>query len=114
FTWPLGFTDIFKMPLGMGAKAAIDILRKPDLNDPASFSQYVRSKYGDTLYETFFAPYTAKFLRWDPNDIHSDWASTGINRTIVDSRVKTGVVSMVTQTLLPKKIDTEFLYPNTG
>jgi len=70
---------------------------------------------GKTLYETFFAPYTSKFLRCDAEDIHSDWASTGINRTIIDKRVNANTLQALLKSLiLPSKIETEFLYPSTG
>ena len=63
----------------------------------------------------FFRPYTQKFLRWDPEDIHSDWASTGINRTIIDKRVKSNsLFDLVKGMMLPSKIDTKFLYPAQG
>ncbi|MDP6495316.1 MAG: hypothetical protein QGI09_07850, partial [Dehalococcoidia bacterium] len=47
--------------------------------------------------------------------IHSDWASTGINRSVIDKRVKANsLVSLLASIALPKKVQTEFLYPRTG
>ncbi len=115
FEWPLGLKDLWRMPLGVAAKSTIDLLRKKEMTDPTSFHQYIRSRYGDTLYGIFFEPYTRKFLRWDVEDIHSDWASTGINRTVVDSRVKTNTsLDLIKGILLPSKVHTEFLYPSNG
>lgn len=113
FEWPLGMKDLWRMPIGMSIRSGLDMFRKPEFIDKTSFHQYVSSRYGETLYETFFAPYTKKFLRWDAEDIHSDWASTGINRTVVDSRIKTNTtLDLLKGILLPSKIKTEFLYPS--
>ena len=93
------------------------MLNKREIKDSSSFHEYISSKYGETLYSIFFEPYTRKFLRWDPEDIHSDWASTGINRTVIDKRLENQtntLFDMVKSLMLPGKIDTEFLYPPEG
>lgn len=115
FNWPLSHKEVIKLPFLTALSAAVDLLkRKPDL-DPRSYSDFIRGRYGDTLYELFFRPYTQKFLRWDPEHIHSDWASTGINRTVIDKRVNANsLVDLLRSLALPSKIETEFLYPRTG
>jgi protoporphyrinogen oxidase len=76
------------------------------------FENYIKFRYGKTLYNIFFKPYTEKFLKWPITDIHSDWASTGINRTVIDSRIKSeSLIAVLKNSLLPNKIETEFLYP---
>lgn len=115
FEWPLQTKDVFKMPLHISIQCFFDLLKKREIKDKRSFREYIISKYGNSLYKTFFAPYTSKFLRWDAEDIHSDWASTGINRTIIDKRVDANtLLSLVKSLILPSKIETEFLYPSTG
>ena len=115
FDWPLSSSDILKMPLGVSAKCFLELVQKREIKDKTSFHEYIYSKYGETLYEIFFRPYTQKFLRWDPEEIHSDWASTGINRTIIDKRVKSNsLFDLVKGMMLPSKIDTKFLYPAQG
>ena len=115
FNWPLTSKDVFKLPPGMAIKCAYDLLTKPPVKDKASFHDYVRAKYGEELYKAFFKPYTQKFLRWDSEDIHSDWASTGINRTVIDSRINAKSLGNILRALLlPVKIETEFLYPAAG
>lgn len=112
FTWPIGTSDIFKMPLGLGIKIFLDLLQKTESNDKFSFPSYIKAKYGETLYQEFFAPYTGKFLRTDPEDVHSDWASTGINRSIVDSEVKADqLTQLLKRVLLPDQTNTTFYYP---
>lgn len=115
FEWPLQTKDLIKMPLGVSVKCALDLLKERPITDKASFHQYINSKYGETLYGVFFKPYTQKFLRWDTEDIHSDWASTGINRTVIDKRVNANTLMDLFKSLvLPAKIETEFLYPLEG
>jgi len=115
FGWPLGAKDLWRLPPGLALRAARDLLRHRSVTDPASFRQYIVSKYGESLYRTFFEPYTKKFLRWDTEDIHSDWASTGIDRSVVDRRAKSGTsFELLQRLLLPEKLDTEFLYPAHG
>jgi protoporphyrinogen oxidase len=115
FEWPLQSTDLFKMPAGIAGRCFIELLQKRPIKDHTSFHQYIYAKYGETLYQTFFEPYTKKFLRWDVEDIHSDWASTGINRTVIDKRIKSNTMfDLFKSLLLPQKIETEFLYPSVG
>lgn len=115
FEWPLQTKDLIKMPPHVSLKCFFDLLRKPEIKDGQSFREYIVSKYGETLYQLFFAPYTSKFLRWDALDIHSDWASTGINRTVIDKRVDANtLMALVKSLVLPSKVKTEFLYPSKG
>jgi len=116
FEWPLQSKDILQMPLGVSAKCFIELLSsKRIVTDTASFHEHVKSKYGETLYATFFEPYTRKFLRWSPEDLHADWATTGINRTVIDKRIKTNTLfDLAKGLLLPPKVKTEFLYPKEG
>ena len=115
FNWPLTTADIFKLPAGVAFKCFCELSSKKSMRDKTSFHEYIRVRYGEELYRTFFKPYTQKFLRWEPEDIHSDWASTGINRTVIDNRYDANsLMSIFKSLLLPKKIDTQFLYPASG
>jgi protoporphyrinogen oxidase len=112
FNWPLTTGDLFKLPLGISVRAAFDLVTKKPNPLPHSFHQFISSKYGETLFRIFFKPYTEKFLRWEVEDIHSDWASTGINRTVIDKEVKAeSLIDLLRLLTLPKKTDTKFLYP---
>lgn len=115
FSWPLTINDVIKLPPSMALKCLYDLITKTAAIDKDSFHQYIKAKYGESLYQVFFKPYTQKFLRWDSEDIHSDWASTGINRSVVDSRINAQHLGALFKlVLLPKKIETEFLYPLQG
>jgi protoporphyrinogen oxidase len=113
FDWPLGSKDVFKMSIGTSIKCFFDLLKDRQIKDKTSFHDFIYSKYGETLYQIFFAPYTEKFLRWSAEDLHSDWASTGINRSVVDKRIKANTLMDLFKSItLPEKVDTEFLYPS--
>jgi protoporphyrinogen oxidase len=115
FEWPLQSKDLLSMPVGISLRCLLDLVKDRKITDQNSFHQYVNSRYGESLYDAFFKPYTQKFLRWDVEDIHSDWATTGINRTVIDSRIKSNTLFDLIKTMvLPGKVDTEFLYPNHG
>lgn len=129
FEWPLKTSQIPKLPIGMALLCAKDLLVKfanaraasnqiqnlDSIAQQPSFKHYILNQYGNTLFETFFRPYTEKFLRWDIEDIHSDWASTGINRTVIDERVDaTSIIALLRGILLPQKNETFFLYPQQG
>lgn len=115
--WPLRRRDLLRLPINISIKSGLDILNKVPPQDKTSFKQFIESKYGQTLYKTFFEPYTSKFLRWDPKDLHSDWATTGINRAVIDEEVNQttdSTLSIVKSLLLPAKVDTKFKYPSKG
>lgn len=115
FEWPLQSKDLMNMPAGLAFRCFLDLLQDRKCRDAASFHEHIRVKYGETLYRTFFKPYTQKFLRWDIEDIHSDWATTGINRSVIDKRIKTSTLFDIFKLLLlPPKVETEFLYPAYG
>lgn len=115
FDWPLNIKSIIKMPLNESIKSLYDLIFKEDFRDLSSFENYIKMKYGNNLYNIFFKPYTEKFLRHNASDLHADWASTGINRTIIDKRINANSFLEIIKSLtLPKKINTKFLYPNAG
>ncbi len=115
FNWPLNSSELIKMPLGISIRVGLELLRRKGDMDRTLFRDYIRSQYGDTLYGLFFKPYTEKFLRWSADDLHSDWASTGINRTVIDKRIKANsLLDIVSALMLPQKVDTKFLYPKSG
>ena len=117
YSWPLSMKDMFKLPLGVALASTRDLLLKNGVSpgDLYKFESYIVSKYGKTLYEIFFKPYTEKFLRLPVDDIHADWASTGINRSIINKENKgNSFLELVHQILLPAKVESNFLYPEAG
>lgn len=112
--WPLSRSTVFKLPVGVMLGAIRDLFVK-EIRGGDSFEDYISNMYGRTLYERFFKPYTEKFLRRSPHTIHSDWAKTGIDRSVIDSRVKVNTLtSVIKRMLLPKPVNTQFIYPLHG
>jgi protoporphyrinogen oxidase len=115
FAWPLDSRALFRLPLPVMFSAGLDLLRRRAPSDPDSFTEYTRSRYGDTLYRLFFKPYTEKFLQIPCEDVHVDWATTGINRAVIDNRVKSeSLFDLVRNVLLPRPVVTKFIYPSRG
>ncbi len=115
FPWPLDQRALFRLPFSVMLSAGFDLLRRKPPVDENSFTEYTRSKYGDTLYRLFFKPYTEKFLQIPCESVHVDWAKTGINRAVIDKRVKTDTLfDLVKNVLIPRPVVTEFIYPSRG
>jgi protoporphyrinogen oxidase len=130
--WPLRPASLFKLPLSVLLRTSGDILKSavrspysafrptphsllPAPSPGESFRDYVLSRYGRTLYDVFFAPYTRKFVLVEPELIHRDWAASGIDRAVIDPRVRMNSLAEVVQTmLLPRPVKTEFIYPAQG
>jgi len=112
--WPLRPSVLLSMPIGMMFRCAIDLLYRPKV-EGESFEADVLNKYGRTLYEVFFKPYTQKFLFHSPAELHRDWARAGVNRAVIDQRASADTLwSLLKTTFLPKAVETTFLYPPTG
>jgi protoporphyrinogen oxidase len=116
FNWPLSTKDLFKLPLSVQLRVGYDLLRKlVNGDEPAHdqrFQSYILHQYGPTLYHSFFKGYTEKFIGIPATEVHADWATTGINRSIIDKKAKgNSIFELARSVLLPPALDTVFLYP---
>jgi protoporphyrinogen oxidase len=112
--WPLRPGILLAMPVKLMVRGARDLLFKERLPGE-SFEADVVNKYGRTLYDIFFEPYTRKFLFYSPRELHRDWARAGVNRAVIDKRAQSdNLWSLLKNTLLPKPVETMFLYPPHG
>lgn len=112
--WPLQTSSLFRLPPRLLLRCAADLFRKPPF-DGKSFSSYILSRYGRTLYEVFFRDYTRKFCHEDPTNLHEAWAQGSIHRAIIDRRYHQGsLLDVARVALLPKGKTTRFLYPLGG
>ncbi len=112
--WPLTINSLFRLPLGIMLKSGIDLFFRPKIKDQ-SFRSYVINKYGKTLYKYFFKGYTEKFIKLDPKYVHADWAKGGIDRAIIDKRIKmNNLFDIARRMLFPSLAKTEFIYPKGG
>lgn len=113
--WPLNLAGMFRLPLGMLAACSTDFLRRRVRGAPRSFEEHILAKYGPHLYAFFFRDYTRKFTGLDGTELHPDWAAAGVNRAVIDKRVKAdSLFSLAGSILLPKPVSTLFLYPSNG
>lgn len=113
--WPLTIASIIGLPFPVLWKSFLDLFNKPDIPEVKSFADFIRSRYGDNLYNFFFSGYTRKFTGIDAESLHVDWAQAGVNRAVIDNRVKAdSLLSLVKGMLLPKPVETKFYYPSTG
>jgi protoporphyrinogen oxidase len=113
--WPLTLRGVLGLPLPMLWRSFLDLFRKRDQGPPASFADHIRSRYGRNLYDCFFAGYTRKFTGFDAETLHVDWAAAGVNRAVIDKRVKAdSLFSLLKGILLPRQVSTSFYYPSEG
>ena len=112
--WPLRPSILAAMPIKLMVTGAKDLVFKEHLPGE-SFEADVVNKYGRTLYEIFFEPYTKKFLFYSPRELHRDWARAGVNRAVIDKRAQADSLwNLLRTTMMPKPVETMFLYPPTG
>ncbi|MFL6281410.1 MAG: FAD-dependent oxidoreductase [Vicinamibacterales bacterium] len=112
--WPLRPGILLTMPIALMLKGARDLFFKEKLPGE-SFEADIINKYGRTLYEIFFEPYTRKFLFHSPSELHRDWARAGVNRAVIDQRAQSDSLwSLLKNTLMPKPVETMFIYPPHG
>jgi len=112
--WPLRFSTLFRLPPSLTMRVARDLVHRRRRSG-TSFEDYIINMYGPTLYESFFKIYTEKFLKHDPARIHSDWAKAGIDRAVIDKKMRANTLfSLLRKALLPRPVETEFIYPTSG
>lgn len=117
YDWPLGPKVILKLPFKVMLKAGLDmiglIFKK---KSPAvSFKEQILQKYGKTLYDIDFDPYTHKFTKIPTEKVHADWAKAGVNRAVIDENVKMdSIFSVVKNTLFAKRDNITIIYPKNG
>jgi protoporphyrinogen oxidase len=112
--WPLRPSILAAMPIALMVTGAKDLIFKERLPGE-SFEADVVNKYGRTLYDIFFEPYTRKFLFYSPRELHRDWARAGVNRAVIDKRASADSLwNLLKTTMMPRPVETMFLYPPTG
>lgn len=112
--WPLRPSVLFSMPVSVMLRAARDLVTHQQLPGE-SFEADIVNKYGRTLYDIFFEPYTRKFLFHSPAQLHRDWGRAGVNRAVIDQRASADTLwGLLRTTLLPKPVETTFLYAPHG
>jgi protoporphyrinogen oxidase len=117
YEWPLTPRVILGLPPKVVLLVARDIFMRLFQRRqivPANFEEYVLQKYGRTLYELDFGPYTEKFTKLPGTEIHSDWAILGVSRTVISEKVATGSLGQVIRMALRPRQAPLLLYPRQG
>ena len=79
------------------------------------FQSYILNQYGPTLYHSFFKGYTEKFIGIPATEVHEDWATTGINRSIIDKKAKgNSIFELARSVLFPRLSILSFLSEGSG
>lgn len=113
--WPLTLFSVLGLPFPVLFKSFLDLFNKPKIPNIKSFADFIRVRYGNNLYNFFFSAYTKKFTGIDAEELHVDWAQAGVNRAVIDKRVKAdSLLSLLKSMLLPKPVETKFYYPSKG
>ena len=86
YEYPLNIKNLlkvapFKLLLGTFIDA-FKIIFKFVKPDNSSFKSWIVSRFGKTLYENFFGPYTKKLWGIEPENLSADWAGQRISLLI--------------------------------
>lgn len=83
YEYPLNLKNLFKVaPLKLLLGASFDtlkILLKLVKPDNSNFKSWITSRFGKTLYDNFFGPYTKKLWGVEPENLSADWAGQRIS-----------------------------------
>ncbi|DAB27672.1 MAG: hypothetical protein A2513_09980 [Sulfurimonas sp. RIFOXYD12_FULL_33_39] len=83
YDYPLNLANLLKKaPFWLLFGAFIDTLKiflKFTKPDDKSFESWIKSRFGKTLYDNFFAPYTHKLWGIKPSKLSADWAGQRIS-----------------------------------
>ncbi|HUT03265.1 MAG TPA: NAD(P)-binding protein [bacterium] len=114
YHWPLRPHSLLRLPKSALVRCFFDLFKRPKFTTER-FDDYIKSKYGPTLYEIFFHDYTLKYCWTDPAKLHATWASASIDRAIIDKRASMNTLfDTLKVTLMPKPVTTKFVYPKHG
>jgi protoporphyrinogen oxidase len=113
--WPLTLKTVLRLPLRVLVPSMVDLLRRSRVSSRVSFADHIRARYGENLYQFFFRDYTRKFTGTEAERLHLDWAEVGVNRAVIDKKVKADSLAAILRSLfLPKRSPTRFIYPESG
>lgn len=113
--WPLTLGAVIGLPFTVLSRIFLDLFRRSEDDSIHNFADFIIAKYGRNLYDFFFRGYTRKFTGTDSERLHVDWAAAGVNRAVIDKKVKADTLfSLLKGLFLPKPVTTLFYYPSTG
>jgi len=116
FNYPLEFLDAFKkLPLKVSFKSAFDFLLTwtgtyKNLSD-STFENWIIKRFGKTMYNIYFGPYSYKLWGIPPTEISSKWAAQRISLSNI---TEVFLRALGKKKNMPKTYATNFLYPKKG
>ncbi len=117
FPWPIHPSwNLFKFPPRLAISILLDLFSLYKNKPTVTFKDQIINMYGKTMYRHFFEGYSSKFLGIVPEITHPDWASTGIDRAIIDNRLEIkSLGKLILSSLTVKKHpELKFIYPING
>jgi protoporphyrinogen oxidase len=79
-----------------------------------NFEDWVRNRFGGTLYNLFFHDYTKKTWGLDPKNISSVWASERIKTSNLFSMIKNSLIKPDPESKIAMTLYKQFFYPSRG
>ncbi len=113
YHWPFELRDAVKLPPGFAFFSFLDLLFKKGRPE-VTFADFVLNRYGKTLLYKFFDPYYTKALKVPCSEIHRDYASAGVDRAVIDKRIKVDNLFSLIKSAFKKKLKTHFICPDGG
>ncbi|MFH1786625.1 MAG: FAD-dependent oxidoreductase [archaeon] len=104
FDWPLRVDVVLNLPPRIILGVLKDLIYRKKFSGD-DFRAYMLNKYGRTLYDVDFKPYTEKFLGLKCDELHSDWAKAGVNRQTISKARVDSLFSLMKATFKPSTID---------
>lgn len=111
--WPLTLSALFSIHPRLLLKSLRDMLGRK-AGSAVTFEEYIIGRYGRTLYEIFFKPYTEKFLGITCSETAREWAMAGIDRATIDSSVGVDSLFSLAGSMLRRRDPLKFIYPRSG
>lgn len=115
--WPITLGAVLGLPAPVILRSLLDLFggRRITGGRETSFADHIITRYGRNLYEYFFRSYTRKFTGMEAETLHPDWAAAGVNRAVIDKRVRAdSLLALIRGVLLPKPVATSFYYTSSG
>jgi protoporphyrinogen oxidase len=111
--WPLTMAAFGSIEPRLLLKVFFDMFRRGG-RSVGSFEDYIVGRYGQTLYEIFFKPYTEKFLGISCSETAREWAIAGIDRATIDGRSDKQNLFALVGSMLHRREQLRFIYPASG
>lgn len=113
---PILWKTLIMMPPVTSAHIVIDYIKAVvhstiHRNRDNSFEDWIKNRFGKTMYEIYFGPYTEKAWGTHPSKISADWAAQRITVISLGDAIKN---TFIRSKKGPRTYAREFYYPKRG